>query len=111
MNIEERKDGEVAIVSLDGRLDGFTAPGFEKTVRAIVERGDTRVLLECERMSYISSAGLRALLVGARQCQQNGGKLVIATLQPACRSVMEASGFLTIIDCHDDSQAALAALS
>ena len=111
MNIEESKQGEVAVVSLDGRLDGFTAPELEKTVRAAVERGDTRVLLECARMSYISSAGLRALLVGARQCQQNGGKLVIAALQPACHSVMEASGFLTVIDCHDSSEAALAALS
>ena len=111
MNIEQRKEGEVAVVSLDGRLDGFTAPDLEQAVRAAVERGDTRVLLECGLMSYISSAGLRALLVGARQCQQNGGKLAIAALQPACHSVMEASGFLTVIDCHDSSEAALAALA
>ena len=68
-------------------------------------------MLDCDAMSYVSSAGLRALLICARKCQQNGGKLALARLKPECRSVLEMSGFLTVIDCHDTSEAALAALS
>jgi len=111
MNIVERTEGAAVVVSLDGRLDGVTAPDLEATITAIVERGDVRVALDCAEMGYVSSAGLRALLVSARKCQQGGGKLTVAALQPDCRSVMEMSGFLAIIECHDTSEAAIAALA
>lgn len=111
MNIVERTEGAAVVVSLDGRLDGVTAPDLEATITTIVERGDVRVALDCAEMGYVSSAGLRALLVSARKCQQGGGKLTVAALQPDCRSVMEMSGFLAIIECHDTSEAAIAALA
>ena len=111
MEIEERTEGTTVIVSLNGRLDGVTAPDLEARIAGIVDRGDVRVVLNCADMKYVSSSGLRALLVSARNCQQGGGKLAIAALQPDCRSVMEMSGFLSIIDCHETSEAAVAALS
>ena len=111
MDIVERTEGAAVVVSLNGRLDGVTAPNLEATITAIVERGDVRVALDCAEMGYVSSAGLRALLVSARKCQQGGGKLTVAALQPDCRSVMEMSGFLAIIECHDTSEAAIAALA
>jgi anti-anti-sigma factor len=111
MEIGERTEGTAVVVSLDGRLDGITAPDLEARIAAIVERGDTRVVLECSQMSYVSSAGLRVLLVSARKCQQGGGKLALAALQSECRSVLEMSGFLSIIECHESSEAALAAVA
>ena len=111
MDIGERTEGAAVVVSLNGRLDGVTAPDLEATITAIVERGDVRVALDCAEMGYVSSAGLRALLISARKCQQGGGKLTVAALQPDCRSVMEMSGFLAIIECHDTSEAAIAALA
>ena len=109
MDIKEQKEGALVIVSPTGRVDGYTAPELEKCFSGIVERGDNRILLDCADMVYISSAGLRSVLVGSRKCQQAGGKLAICTLQPDCRSVMEASGFVTIIPCYDSREAALAA--
>ena len=111
MDIEERAEGAAVVVSLNGRLDGVTAPDLEARIAAIVDRGDVRVALDCAEMGYVSSAGLRALLVSARKCQQGGGKLTVAALQPECRSVMEMSGFLAIIECHETSEDALAALA
>ena len=111
MEIEEQTRASAVVVSLNGRLDGTTASDLEARVSAIVERGDVRMVLDCARMSYVSSAGLRILLTSARKCQQHGGKLALAALQPECRSVLEMSGFHTIIECHETSEAALAALS
>ena len=62
MDIAERTEGAAVVVSLNGRLDGATAPDLEATITAIVERGDVRVALDCAEMGYVSSAGLRALL-------------------------------------------------
>ena len=111
MDIAERTEGAAVVVSLNGRLDGVTAPDLEARITAIVERGDVRVALDCAEMGYVSSAGLRALLISARKCQQGGGKMTVAALQPDCRSVMEMSGFLAIIECHETSEAAIAALA
>ncbi len=109
MNIGEEKAGSVVVVSIEGNVDGLTAPELEKRVSEIVERGEARVLLDCGKMKYISSAGLRAFLLSARKCQQSDGKLMICALQPDCRLVIETGGFHTIIDCHDTREAALAA--
>ena len=111
MEIEERTEGSAVVVSLNGRLDGVSGPDLEAKIDAVVERGDVRMVLECDQMDYVSSAGLRVLLIGARKCQQGGGKLAIAALKPECRSVMEMSGFLSIIECHETSEAALAAVA
>ena len=111
MDINEQTVGSALVVSLDGRLDGVSAPDLETRVTSVVERGNVKIMLDCSAMQYVSSAGLRALLISARKCQQAGGKLAIAALQPECRSVLEMSGFQAIIDCHETSEAALAALS
>ncbi len=111
MNIGEEKAGSALVVSIEGRVDGLTAPDLEKRISEAVERGDVRVLLDCGGMEYVSSAGLRAFLTSARKCQQSGGRLMICALRPDCKSVVEAGGFDTIIDCHDTREAALAAAS
>ena len=111
MKIEEQTIGSVVVVSLDGRVDGSTAPDLEKCISAVVERGNTQILLDCGKMDYISSAGLRVVLVGAKKCQQGGGKLTLCTLRATCKSVMEVSGFLTMLDYYDTRESALAAQS
>ena len=109
MDIAEEKQGAVTILAPSGRLDGFSAPDLEKRFAEVVARGDVHVLLDGTGMDYISSAGLRAVLVGARKCQQGGGALAFCALRNECRSVMETSGFLTMFACHETRDAAFAA--
>lgn len=101
MKIEEEKQGSLVIVSPVGRVDGFGAPDLEKRFTEVVARGDSLVVMDCGQMDYISSAGLRAVLVGARKCQQGGGRFALCALQPACKSVMEISGFLTMFEAYE----------
>ncbi len=109
MELDEQRQDPLATVAVSGRVDGATAPVLEQRLKAVVERGDCNVLLDCAEMDYISSAGLRALLVGAKSCQQNGGRLVVCGLRPACKTVFEVSGFFSFIDCHDTRDDALLA--
>lgn len=109
MDFEEEKHGEVVVGLVSGRVDGLAAPEFEQYLNAIVERGDKDVLLDCSGMDYISSAGLRALLVGARACQQSGGNLALCALKPECRKVLEVSGFFAFLESFDTREDALAA--
>ena len=109
--IEERSEGAAIVLSLNGRLDGPSATILEGRIATIVDRGGVRVVLDCSGMSYINSVGLRALLLCARTCHEEGGKLVIAALTSDCRSVVGMSGFLSIIDYHETREAAIAALA
>ena len=92
MGIEEQTKDSLVIVALSGRVDGFSAPELEERLMEITGRGDVRVLLDCEKMDYISSAGLRAVLMGARKCSQGDGNLSLCALQPECESVIGRDG-------------------
>ena len=107
---EHHEDGTV-VLSLAGRLDGAGAPALIGRISAAIGHGAVRLVLDCEGMSYVNSAGLRSLLIGAKACRQEGGALVIAALAPQCRSVMAMSGFLSVLDCRETREAALAATS
>lgn len=110
MEIDERHKAHAVVLALNGRLDGYGAKVLMTRISAAVENGTVSMVLDCTRMTYISSAGLRSLLIGAKTCQQEGGKLVVAGLSPQCRSVVEMSGFLSVIDYRETRKAAIAAL-
>ena len=111
MKIATRTDGSAVIVSLDGRLDAASAPRLEVKVATLVANGDNRIVLDCARMSYVSSAGLRALIVCDRHCEHRGGKFVVAALQRECRQVIDMSGFLTALEHHETTDGAAAAMA
>ncbi len=99
----------VTIVSINGRLDGASAPDLEAELSSRIRDGSVRILLDCDAMNYISSAGMQVFLLAAKRCRKAGGLLSIASLWPSCRSVIEMAGFHTIIDCYDSRAEALAA--
>ena len=109
--IGERSAGSVVVVSLTGRLAGESASALESRISAIVERGSPRVVLDLARLSYLNSAGLRAVLLGAKACRRAGGAIAIAAVQPQCHMVLKMNGFLSIIDAHETTDAAVAALA
>ena len=108
MKIETRTVGDAAIVSPSGRLDGIGAPALEAALRDAARSGRGRVVVDCGGVGYIASAGIRALILGARACREAGGELALAALKPAPRAVVGATGLLSVMDCHGTVEAALA---
>jgi len=98
------------ILSPSGRLDSHTAPGFEQEVLAAVAGGTTRMLIDFSNLQYISSAGLRIVLIGAKKMKGVGGKLALCGLSDSIADVFKISGFSSILDIHPDQASALAAL-
>jgi len=110
MNVEESKEGEVLVLKPEGRLDSASARGFEEQMMGVLDRGETALLIDMGDLSYISSAGLRVLLMGAKRIQQSQGRIALCTLSQNIREVFEISGFLSIFTVHEDQAAALAAM-
>ncbi len=111
MDIGESKAGAVFVLEPTGRLDSANARSFEERVLSALDQGEKTLLIDFDKLDYISSAGLRVLLMGAKRLQQSGGTIALCTLNPSIREVFEISGFLAIFAVHDDRAAALAAMS
>jgi anti-anti-sigma factor len=96
MDIREEARGEVKILALGGRLDAVSAPIVEDRLMALLNEGQTRLVLDFSDLSYISSVGLRVLVLLARGLQKNKGKLALAGLSKHIYEVFKISGFTTI---------------
>lgn len=92
---EERRNG-VFVVAPKGRLDTTTSPDLEGCLLGLVERGEHRLLVDLAGIEYVSSAGLRVLLLLAKRLKVERGELVLCGLGPAVRQVFELAGFVAL---------------
>ncbi|MEI9981865.1 MAG: STAS domain-containing protein [Aliidongia sp.] len=102
---------EIQAARPQGRLDSNSGPVFEKELLGYIEGGSRRLLLDFSDLTYISSAGLRVVLVAAKRMKAAGGKLVLASLSAQVAEVFEISGFNRILDIEPDYASASARLS
>jgi len=105
----ERQD-DVLSADVGGRIDGSSAAQFEEAIRTAIEDSDRAVIMDFEKLVYISSAGLRAILLTAKSLQSRDAKLVLCSLSEQIREVFEISGFDKVLAIHPTRAAALAAL-
>jgi anti-anti-sigma factor len=110
MEFTQEQTGDVVIVKLTGRLDSGAARSAEDGFNAVLAGGTPRLAVDMSGLDYISSAGLRVLLVMAKKVQQAKGKVALYGLVPNVREVFAVSGFDTIFSIQPDSAAALAAV-
>ena len=100
------------ILTPKGRLDNTTAAAFEEVVKTATGAGATRLLIDFSEVTYISSGGLRVILVATKTLAANGGRLALCSLDPRVAEIIEMSGFaafpnLSIHAGRDEAQAAL----
>lgn len=94
MNIDFNKNEDILNISLDGRLDTITAPQLEDFLKSNLI-GVRSVIIDCEKLIYISSAGLRVLLALNKKIK-NGLSLV--NVQELVMEVLEVTGFTNILE-------------
>jgi len=97
---DEAEDG-VWICRLHGRLDGTTCASADAHLAALAQKsGAARVVLDLERVDFVSSAGLRVLLMAAKRAAATSSPLALAAPQAPVRQVLEDSGFLAVVAVH-----------
>lgn len=95
--IEERKKGHFT-VALQGRLDTVTTPDFEKKVAVLFAPTTTSVCFDFEKLDYISSVGLRAILVVRKAVAGHKGRVVMIKVQAPVGKVLELADILPKTD-------------
>jgi anti-anti-sigma factor len=101
---------DVLVIKLSGRLDGITSKIFTEKTSASEHSAVAYVVLECEDLNYISSEGLRVMLMAAKKAKALGGALTLASVSPSVNEVMEISGFGTLLGVHANIQDAIKAI-
>jgi len=107
MKINSRKERNVMVVSVEGRIDATTAPEFEINLSDFISKGENMFLLNFGGLEYISSAGLRSILATAKKLKEKEGKIVLASLKGPVEEVFKISGFHSIFKIFNSEEAAL----
>jgi anti-anti-sigma factor len=93
MEIAHEEKNGVVCIKLAGRLDADSAPLAETTVKGLMQQGKSRLLFDLSALDYISSAGLRVLLMAAKSLKAKGGTVALLAPKPAVLEVLHLSGF------------------
>jgi anti-sigma B factor antagonist len=110
MDCSEERDGEILILVPDGRIDSKTAKDFETALLGRVEAAAPAILVDGSRLDFISSAGLRVLLMAAKRQKSAGARFALCGIKDNIREVLEVSGFDRILAIWPDRAQAVANL-
>ncbi|SMH40913.1 STAS domain-containing protein [Mesorhizobium australicum] len=105
MGITFERVGNATVASLQGRLDSSNSSTVETEL--FNQLGDGGFVLDVSKLDYISSAGLRVVLVVAKRLKQSGSAFLLAGMQPHIRDVFEISGFLSLLAVAENRDEAL----
>ncbi len=106
MQVDIRDDAGVVLVEPDGEIDGKTAPEFHDTVLKLV-LPQARIVLNMERVAFMSSAGLRSMLLIYREAKSKDAKVVLVGVNSDIRKSMSATGFLAFFVVADSVRDAI----
>jgi len=98
---------DAVVISAEGQINSGNASAIEAELLSQVDKGEHRIVLDMAMLSYISSAGLRVVLLLAKRLKQVNGTLVLCALQARVREVFDISGFLAILTVVDTREEAI----
>lgn len=89
--------GDIVVINLQGRLNSTNAVQVEAEILSHINQGANQLLVDLNELEYISSAGLRVLLVVAKRLKRSAGLMVLCGIRESIREIFEVSGFLGIL--------------
>ena len=107
MQISVKAANEVKVLAFEGSLDTQTSPDALTQLTQLIDGGDKKIVVNFEKLQYISSAGLRILLAAAKQLKAAEGELRICDLNEVVKEVFDISGFSTIFKIFESETDAL----
>jgi len=93
MQVTVQRTQAGAIVEVSGRLDAITAPLFEDESTPVTDGSASEVVIDLRRLEYISSAGLRSLLVVGKKVRKGGGTMALCVGQGLVKDVLATANF------------------
>jgi anti-sigma B factor antagonist len=114
MELYSKRFADTVALFPTGRIDHATADALKTALAphlAACAAGRDRLVLDLGGVEYISSVGLRVLMLASKQAKAQGGSLAVAALQPVVREIFEISRFNLVLEVFPTLREALAKLS
>ena len=107
MEILEKKIGNVNLISIGGSLDAYSANDVESKLNSLIDAGQLRLVVSLDKLEYISSSGLRVLLVTLKKVRKQQGDMRLACLKSNIKEVFDISGFTQLFNISDTEETAI----
>ena len=95
MTITKTQNGSAVTLSIEGRLDTITSPDLEKELQGLSDSNE--LTIDCTKLDYISSAGLRVFLAAHKSYSSKGG-MTVTNVQDSVLDVFDVTGFKEILN-------------
>jgi anti-anti-sigma factor len=110
MDIDDEQIGDVWVVTAHGRLDGIYSSAFANHVGELITGTNPKILIDFTDIDFVTSAGLRAVLLLMRKAKASGGVFALSGVNDQVREVLEVSGLAEMFSIHPGRAEAIAAL-
>lgn len=111
MTIQSESHGNLFVVRPQGEVSKLVAAELDELLDAAIDEGARLMVFDCSDLTHISSDGLRVVLKTLRRLRDSNGKAALAGAGDKVRSVLEAGGFLALLDEFDTPGTAMQALT
>lgn len=102
IQIEPKHTSGGTVVRLNGKLDSGNATPVENSLLEVIAHGETNLKIDCKLLTFISSAGLRSLIMALKKMKPIGGSITLIELQANVKEVLEISGVLPLFKIQAD---------
>jgi len=106
MEITEERRADILILRISGKLDASTSKNLEDKLLALISPTQLKLIIELSQLDYISSAGLRVLILAAKRMDEVKGKMILCSLRDTVKQIFDIAGFssfLTLADSTDEA--------
>lgn len=107
IDISSRRQGLATVIQVSGRIDAATAPSFEHACLELVRGGEKLMVIDFGGVQFLSSAGLRSLLLIGKELREKGGLLRLANVPSIIGQVLEISNFYSLFPRFDSVEKAV----
>jgi anti-anti-sigma factor len=110
MEISEEHVGDTCVVTAKGRLDGGASAAFAERIGGLISDPNPKLLIDFAGVDFVTSAGLRAVLLLVKKVKAAGGTFALCSVQDSVREVLDITGFTGMLSIHPARADAIAAL-
>ena len=110
MEIQKERVGDVSVVTVNGRLDGIYSSAFANQVGELITGTNPKILIDFTDIDFVTSAGLRALLVLVKKAKAAGSVFALCGVNEQVREVLDIADFTPMFSIHPGRAEAIAAL-
>lgn len=108
MEITTKTIDDITVLKLHGQLNVETAPELREFASDLINKGHKKLLLDCNLLDYVSSAGIQTLYVILEKIEQSNGKIALCGVTPNVQKVFHIVDLDSDIPLFPDQQASLA---